>query len=87
MKTKSGGLRFAFGGEALGLDVAVVAFVFEASADIKQGEWRSNVTRASVLDTVLGWIALGVTVVMAGSHECAGRYVSRLLYTVARRRW
>jgi hypothetical protein len=36
---------------------------------------------------LLGWIAGGLPVVMAGDHARAGRYVSRLLYTAARRRW
>ena len=36
---------------------------------------------------MLGWIAAGVPVIMAGDHERAGRYVSRLLFTAARRRW
>lgn len=35
----------------------------------------------------MGWIAQGVPFIMAGSHERAGRYVGRLLFTAARRRW
>jgi len=30
---------------------------------------------------------MGIPVVMADNHERAGKYVSRLLYTAARRRW
>ncbi len=66
----------------------VRAIVIEASwGDLEQGEWRSQVTPAAAIGSVLGWIAQGVPVIMAGDHERAGRYVSRLLYTAARRRW
>jgi hypothetical protein len=37
--------------------------------------------------SLLGWIAAGVPIIMAENHERAGRYVSRLLFTAARRRW
>ena len=36
---------------------------------------------------MLGWIAAGVPVVMAGDHLHADRYVARLLFISARRRW
>ena len=55
--------------------------------DIEQGEWRSQVTPSAALGSLLGWVAMGLPVVMAGGHRRAGRYVSRLLYIVARRRW
>ena len=56
-------------------------------AAIEAGGWRSKVTPASALGSLLGWIALGLPVIMAGDHARAGRYVSRLLFTAARRRW
>jgi ERCC4-type nuclease len=66
----------------------VRALVIEATwADLEQGEWRSKVTPAAALGSVLGWIASGVPVIMAGDHARAGRYVSRLIFTAARRRW
>jgi ERCC4-type nuclease len=66
----------------------VRALVVEATwADVEQGQWRSKVTPAAAIGSLLGWIATGLPVVMAGSHERAGRYVSRLLYIAARRRW
>jgi ERCC4-type nuclease len=66
----------------------VRALVVEATwPDLERGEWRSKVTPAAALGSVLGWIARGLPVVMAGDHERAGRYVSRLLFTAARRRW
>lgn len=66
----------------------VRAIVVEATwPDLEQGEWRSKVTPAAAVGSMLGWIAAGVPIIMAGDHARAGRYVSRLLYTAARRRW
>ncbi len=66
----------------------VRCLVIEATwPDLEQGEWRSQVTPQAAVGSVLGWIASGLPVVMAGDHERAGRYVGRLLYTAARRRW
>jgi ERCC4-type nuclease len=64
------------------------ALVVEATwADLEAGQWRSQVTPAAAVGSLLGWIAAGVPIIMAGDHERAGRYVGRLLYTAARRRW
>ena len=64
------------------------ALVIEATwPDLEQGEWRSQVTPQAAVGSVLGWVAMGLPVVMAGDHQRAGRYVSRLLFTAARRRW
>ena len=66
----------------------VRAIVVESSwADLERGEWRSRVTPAAAIGSCLGWICSGVPIVMAGDHARAGRYVSRLLYIAARRRW
>lgn len=66
----------------------VRAIVVEASwADLEAGEWRSQVSPAAAVGSVLGWIAAGVPVVMAGNRERAERYISRLLFIAARRRW
>jgi ERCC4-type nuclease len=64
------------------------AIVVEATwGDLEQGEWRSQVTPSAAVGSVLGWVAAGVPVIMAGDHARAGRYVGRLLFTAARRRW
>jgi ERCC4-type nuclease len=64
------------------------ALVVEASwQDIERGEWRSKVTPSAALGSLLGWAIAGLPIVMAGSHERAGRYIARLLVTAARRRW
>lgn len=66
----------------------VRALVVEATwPQIEAGKWRSEVTSAAALGSLLGWIAAGVPVIMAGDHERAGKYVSRMLFTAARRRW
>ncbi|OHB70482.1 MAG: hypothetical protein A2V70_06225 [Planctomycetes bacterium RBG_13_63_9] len=66
----------------------VRCLVIESSwSEIEAAGWRSRVTPASALGSLLGWIALGLPIIMAGDHEWAGRYVSRLLFIAARRRW
>lgn len=55
--------------------------------EVEAGGWRSKVTPAAAIGSLLGWIASGVPIILAGDHERAGRYVSRLLFTAARRRW
>lgn len=84
-----GGERERFDREVMRLIAYPVrAIVIETTwSDLECGDWRSKVTPAAAVGSVLGWIAQGVPVVMAGDHERAGRYVSRLLFTAARRRW
>ncbi|MCY2991306.1 MAG: hypothetical protein NTY19_26045 [Planctomycetota bacterium] len=66
----------------------VRALIIESTwQEIEAGDWRSKITSAAALGSLLGWIAAGLPVVMAGDHERAGRYVSRLLFTAARRRY
>ena len=55
--------------------------------EIEQGQWRSKVSIESVIGSLLGWQAMGLSVHMAGDHERAGRHAARMLYTVARRRY
>jgi len=56
-------------------------------AQIEKGGWRSKVTPAAVEGSLLGWIAAGLQVELIGSHERAGRFAARILYTVAKRRY
>ena len=67
----------------------VRALVVEACwAEIEIGRWtRSRITPQAAIGSLLGWIAIGLPVIMCGDHERAGRYVARLLFTAARRRW
>ena len=70
------------------------AIVVEASwSNLESGlgldgkPWRSQVTPAAALGSVLGWACRGIPIFMIGDHERAGKYVSRLLFLAARRRW
>jgi ERCC4-type nuclease len=84
-----GGERERFDREVMRLVAYPVrALVVEATwMDLEAGRWNSKVTSAAAIGSALGWIAAGLPVVMAGDHDRAGRYVSRLLYIAARRRW
>src|SRR5207237_8993324 len=53
----------------------------------ERGEWRSEVTSSQAIGSLLGSIAAEVPVVMCYTHERAGQFASRLLFTVARRRF
>jgi len=50
-------------------------------------KWKSKVSPSAAVGSALGWIAQGIPIIMATDHERAGRFVSRLLFTAARRRW
>lgn len=66
----------------------VRAIVVEAGWQFFElGDWRGNVTPAAAIGSLIGWITAGVPVVMADSHERAGKFVSRMLYTAAKRRY
>jgi ERCC4-type nuclease len=66
----------------------VRALVIESTWPIiESGEWRSKVTPAAAIGSLLGWVAAGLPIIMCGDHQRAGRYTSRLLFTAARRRW
>ena len=55
---------------------------------IERGEFgRSKVTSQAALGSLLGWATAGLPIVMCYTHERAGRYVSRMLFLAARRRW
>lgn len=66
----------------------VRAVVVEAGWQFfERGEWRGEVTPNQAIGSLLGWITAGVPIVMCYTHERAGKFVSRMLYTAARRRW
>ena len=56
-------------------------------ADIELGQWRSKVTSSQAMGSLIGWAAMGIQLAMIGTHERAGQFASKLLYTVARRRY
>lgn len=66
----------------------VRAMVVESTwSDLELGGWRGQVRPEAVIGSLLGWIAMGLPVVMAADHQRAGRYTARLLFLAARRRW
>lgn len=54
---------------------------------LEMGQWRGKVKPNQVIGSLLGWQAAGVSVFLCDDHARAGKMVSRLLFTVARRRW
>lgn len=66
----------------------VRALVIEADWPFfERGDWRGELKPSHVIGSLVGWIAAGLPIVMASDHERAGRFVGRLLFTAARRRW
>lgn len=64
------------------------ALVVEASwADIERGDWRQQVNPKAAMGSLIGWLAQGIPIVMAGSREYGQKFVGRLLFIAARRRW
>jgi DNA excision repair protein ERCC-4 len=61
--------------------------VSAAWAEVERGDWPGRVTPAATIGSLLGWIAMGIPIVMAGDHDRAGRIVSRMLFIAARRRY
>ena len=64
-----------------------VLLVESTWADIELGQWRSKVTSSQAMGSLIGWASMGIQLAMIGTHERAGQFASRLLYTVARRRY
>ena len=66
----------------------VKAVIVEATwADLEAGEWRSQISPASMLGSTLGWICSGIPFVLAGNREKASQYAARILFITARREW
>jgi ERCC4-type nuclease len=55
--------------------------------ELERGEWLSKIRPASVIGSILGWQAMGVPFVLAGSRARAQDYCRRMLFISARRRW
>lgn len=65
----------------------VRALIVETTwSEIEAGQWRSQLKPQHITGALVGWIARGLPVCLAGDHERAGRLAARLLYTTARRR-
>ena len=69
-----------------GYDVRAV--VIESDwPEIEAGDWRSKITPAAVIGSILSWMADGVPILLAGDRQRAAKLVARLLYLAARNRW
>jgi DNA excision repair protein ERCC-4 len=62
-------------------------FIESTWQEIEAGQWRSKITSAAALGSLIGWAARGIPIFMCGDHERCGRYVARFLFTCARRQW
>lgn len=64
------------------------ALIVESSwTRVESGDWRSKVTSNAVIGSLLGWMALGLPIILADNHQHAALYARRLLFIVARRRY
>ncbi len=64
-----------------------VLLVESTWGEVELGQWRSKVTSSQAMGSLIGWAAMGIQLVLVGTHERAGQFASRLLYTIARRRY
>lgn len=64
----------------------VKSIVVEGSwHDIETGNYRSKVKPTAAIGTLMGWIAMGIPITMAESHDRAGLFIARMLFISARR--
>lgn len=64
------------------------AIVVEGSwRQLEGGNWHGRTTAESAVGSVIGWIARGIPVVMAGDRERAQKIAGRIMFLAARRRW
>jgi len=66
----------------------VRALVVEGKwAQIELKQYRGDVHPNAAMGSILGWVAQGLPVLMVDDHASAGRYISRICFLAARRRW
>lgn len=56
-------------------------------AQIALKQYRGEIELNAAIGSILGWMARGIPILFAGSHEEAGKMTARFLFIVARRRW
>ena len=62
-------------------------FVESSWREIESGAYRSDVKPAAVIGSLLGWAARGIPIFMCEDHARCGQFITRVLFTAARRRW
>lgn len=66
----------------------VRALVVEAEwSQIELKQYMGTVHPNAVMGSLMGWIAQGIPVIMIGDHARAAKWVSRMLFLAARRRY
>ncbi len=66
----------------------VKAIVVESNwKTIEAGNYRSKISPSAAIGSLMGWIALGIPIVMTDTHKRAGIFVARMLYITACRRY
>jgi ERCC4-type nuclease len=54
---------------------------------IESGGYRSRVKPSAAIGSLMGWMASGIPITMAGNHKRAGIFIARMLYIAANRRY
>ena len=62
-------------------------FIESSWEELEAGCYRSEVTPAAAIGSLLGWAARGIPIFMCGDHIRCGKFITRVLFTAARRRW
>ena len=66
----------------------VRALIVEADwSTIELAQYRGTVPPNAVLGSLMGWIAQGIPVIMIGDHNRASKWVSRMIFLAAKRRY
>lgn len=55
--------------------------------DIELQKYRGQVHPNAVIGSVIGWMSQGLPIHWAGDHSAAGKFISRFLFSAARRRY
>lgn len=64
------------------------ALIIEADwKDIETHNYRSHTNPNSVMGSLMSWIAQGIPVIMIGDRTRASKWVARMLFLAAKRRW
>ena len=66
---------------------AKLVLVESLYCDVEGGGWRSKVTPASVVGSIMRWQQWGISFHFAGTREAAARYACNYLWLAARAEW
>lgn len=64
------------------------AIIVEADwCQIELKQYIGDVHPNAAIGSILGWIARGIPIIMTQNHKRSGEFISKLLFTAARRHW